>query len=474
MEAEITLMEYSEKAIFEIQKIFTSKLGGGYCTLKKAMEIEDWLYKDALYQVDEQIDNVWESLETLQYYKASIDRIKKLMNERSDKDTDWVKLFNIKDVKNFRQQLTRAVHTQVNKRKAPAEPNSSHFSIPAPNIPGIPAGQRQQLPPTTTGTGNKTKGSKTTKKGKKQQKTKKAKAQEAEIKDRMFQQDWVAKYNAADSSVSAPTSTASASASVTSTSTAAISSASASASGVISNNTSASAPGGRGSGRGTHTTTSPVEERKQQKQQKEKEKDREKAREKEREMPMMTHLMHQDSTSSLSEAPELHDQDSSSMLFLDAQGDDSFFATATLENASEWGGNQNKNNTGEDSQQHQHQQASSSSSSSSGWSTAISERKSHVQHTEAQLKHQSLAQDARRRATEESYTHAHKDKDKDGEQGTREQGEGGGGEASAAAAEEELRLARAREREKRERELQGGQNVFMDGDHEALGGEMYW
>ena len=434
-------MEYAEKAIFDIQSIFAAKLGGGYGTLKKAMEIEDYLYKDSLFQIGEQVDHVWESLETLQYYKASIDRVKKLMHERSDKDTDWVKLFNIKDVKNFRQQLSRAVHTQV-KRKAPVD-TSTHFSIPAPNNSALPA-ERQHPPPTATA--GKSKGLKVSKNiGKKQHKTKKAKTLETENRQRQFLQEWEASFNAVDSSAPA--------ANTTSTpSTAALSGAT--TSDVAS--TSSSATSGRSSSSGSssnnHTRTSPAAEKKQQQKQQKQQREREREN-----MPMMTQLMHQDSTAgvSVSLPSDEQDQGEGGLLVLDTQGDgeDSFFATAKLENASGWG-HTSSHGSHSNSAGDRHL-----SSSSSGWATAIDERKSQVELTEAHHRHQSSAQDAPRLSTEETFKGASSSVSQES--------------AAAAAVAEELRVAREREREKREREMQS-QNVFMDGDHEALGGEMYW
>jgi hypothetical protein len=433
VEEEIRQMEYAEKVIFDIQNIFTSKLGGGYGTLKKAMDIEDYLYKDALNQIGETSNNIWESIEALRVYKSSVDRVLKLMNERSDKDTDWVKLFNIKDVKSFCQQLSRAVHTQV-KRKAPPV-DTSHYTIPAPS--GVATN--------STGNTKHSKASTTKSTGKKQHKTKKAKILEEDNRKKQFQQEWEASFNAVDSTstIPAPTSVATATSSVARTN----------------NNHS-------------RTTSPPArkvkEERNKPKQEKHHKRKHEET--KAESIPMITELMHQSESitdTTMGMMSSFPDQEDGDSLFLDAadddaQGEDSSFATATLGNASDWGSTatsgQGTDGLGADSSRPL--SSSSTSTSTSGWSAAIHERKSHMEQVEAKQKNQSLKQDERRRAHEEVYKTVSSKKEEEV------------AAAAAASEEEELRVAREREREKRERESQS-QDIFMDGDHEALGNE-YW
>ena len=181
LEREISLIEFAEKSIYDIQYIFTTKLGGGYPTLRRAMDIEDFLYKDSLQQTGNRRGGkcieVWESDEAIEYYKSSLEGLKKLMEERDDKETDWVKLFNIKDVRSFKQQLSRAVHN-TSKRKTPTPKSVGSFAIPNPSATG----------------GNKL----SSKSGKKKQKTKKEKRLEDEGRIRQFQENWEAEFNATD------------------------------------------------------------------------------------------------------------------------------------------------------------------------------------------------------------------------------------------------------------------------------------
>lgn len=276
-EDEVSLMGYAEEVIFDIQMFLNEKLGGGYPTLRKAMDIEDFLYRDALVQVGSQTENVWESDEAIEFYKSSVERVKKLLHDRNDKETDWVKLFNIKDVKNFRQQLTRACHTTTKKKKSTG--NSALF-IPAPNTSNqvISNGKSYKAPPS-----------------KKPRKTKKDKKLEEEMKKREFMQEWEAEFNADSQSAGKKS-------------------------------ISPIADGNhikrkKVSPKSSRIVVSPKIE--------------------ETSMPEITHLMHQDSTSpmdllasGLINNCDPDEMDSDSLLL--AQND-SYFAAPKLENASDWG-----------------------------------------------------------------------------------------------------------------------------------------
>ena len=386
-EDEVSVMEYSERVIYDIQDFFNKKLGGGYGTLKKAMEIEDFLYKDALHQMKMKNDKLWESPSSLEFYKSSVERLMKLMNDRNDKETDWVKFFNMKDVKNFRQQLTRAIHNVTKKKKKPVNVHS----IPAPNSSG------KQLVMGGGGAVNNNKKKKTTNK-----KTKKEKRLEEEMRKRKFQQEWEAQFHAESPKL-------------------------------LFNENKSSTSNEKKKKRIISPKPSPKYYSPKNEETKIEN------------FPEIAQLMHQDSTSSIdgifanSNSNEF-EMDTDTNLFHD---DDSVFTAPTLVNASDWGANSNSidNNATENDML----------PTTSAWSTAKNERKSQIEQQELKQKHQSWVSEERRRSYEENI------------KGPSQQSDS----SQATSAEEELRLAREREREKRNRELQS-QDVFMDGDHEAL------
>ena len=101
---ELGLMEFSEQEIKEIQSILRSKLGDYYPVIKKAMDIEDYLYREALYKNgQERNGNVWESAESINSYVDSLQSFKVLMKA---KQGDWNKLYQISDVRQFCMQIT--------------------------------------------------------------------------------------------------------------------------------------------------------------------------------------------------------------------------------------------------------------------------------------------------------------------------------------------------------------------------------
>lgn len=100
LRTEVGLMEYSEKAIFDIQGILRQKVGDSVAVIKKAMDIEQYLYSEALYKSG--VTNVWDSHEAIRVYTDSLDNIKKLLK---GKDGDWTKLFQYSDIRSFYTQL---------------------------------------------------------------------------------------------------------------------------------------------------------------------------------------------------------------------------------------------------------------------------------------------------------------------------------------------------------------------------------
>ena len=103
---ESSMMEYSENAIYDIQSILRSKVGDTVAVIKKAMDIEEFLYREALYKSGkERTGNVWESIDSLNIFIESIENIKKILKA---KDGDWTKLFSIAEPRQFYLQLTTA------------------------------------------------------------------------------------------------------------------------------------------------------------------------------------------------------------------------------------------------------------------------------------------------------------------------------------------------------------------------------
>lgn len=98
------MMEYSEEAIYDIQLILRNKVGESIAVIKKAMDIEDYLYRESLHKTGhEMTDNVWEHNDAVNNYMTSIENIKKLLKA---KEGDWTKLFQIGDIRQFYLQLT--------------------------------------------------------------------------------------------------------------------------------------------------------------------------------------------------------------------------------------------------------------------------------------------------------------------------------------------------------------------------------
>lgn len=101
------LMEYSEKVIYELQALLRVKVGDYVPVLKKAMDIEEFLYRKALY--DHGLDgNLWESSDAINTYVKSLENVKKAIKTKDD----FGKIYQIADIRQFYLQLT-----PVNKKK---------------------------------------------------------------------------------------------------------------------------------------------------------------------------------------------------------------------------------------------------------------------------------------------------------------------------------------------------------------------
>lgn len=110
---ELALMEYSEQEIMELQSILRLKLGENFAVIKKAMDIEDYLYKEALYKNGhERSGNLWESHNAIKDYRESLSTLKILMHA---KEGDWTKLYALTDMRQFCTQM--ASNRQVSKKK---------------------------------------------------------------------------------------------------------------------------------------------------------------------------------------------------------------------------------------------------------------------------------------------------------------------------------------------------------------------
>lgn len=105
LNTELALMEYSEQEIYELQSILRSKVGDHVPVIKKAMDIEDFFYKDAIYKsgVNEKGVSAWESMDFINKYANDLDTFKLLMQA---KQGDWTKLFNQTDIRTFCTQVT--------------------------------------------------------------------------------------------------------------------------------------------------------------------------------------------------------------------------------------------------------------------------------------------------------------------------------------------------------------------------------
>lgn len=94
-------MAYSEEVIYEVQSILKSKPElMHHRVLKKAMEIEEFLYCDALVKtrLDRNDGHVWQSRDSIREYQLSAD---KLIHRLRERNGDWAKLFNIQDIRLF-------------------------------------------------------------------------------------------------------------------------------------------------------------------------------------------------------------------------------------------------------------------------------------------------------------------------------------------------------------------------------------
>jgi hypothetical protein len=111
---ECGLMEYSEQVIYELQSILRDKVGDDRLpVIKKAMDIEDYLYRDALYKSGLDLTgNVWESSSAVNTYIESMENVKKLIKAKED----FGKLYPIADTRQFYLQLT-SQRTTTNKKK---------------------------------------------------------------------------------------------------------------------------------------------------------------------------------------------------------------------------------------------------------------------------------------------------------------------------------------------------------------------
>mmetsp|Transcript_3135 Transcript_3135/g.4847 ORF Transcript_3135/g.4847 Transcript_3135/m.4847 type:complete len:368 (-) Transcript_3135:35-1138(-) len=124
--SERALMEWTENAIIDIQRILRDKVGETHAVIEKAMDIEDYLYREALYENNEKSNgNVWESIDAISTYTQSIHSIKKVMQAR---EGDWKKLFDISDIKQFIYQLS---HSRQNTKRRVSESASSNY-VPPP------------------------------------------------------------------------------------------------------------------------------------------------------------------------------------------------------------------------------------------------------------------------------------------------------------------------------------------------------
>jgi hypothetical protein len=109
------MMEYSEEAIYELQSILKSKVGEYVPVIKKAMDLEDFLYRESLYKNGlDRTGNVWESNDSIKTYIESIENIKKAIKAKEDLS----KIFLVADIRQFYLQLT-SLRPPPNKKKVP-------------------------------------------------------------------------------------------------------------------------------------------------------------------------------------------------------------------------------------------------------------------------------------------------------------------------------------------------------------------
>jgi hypothetical protein len=103
LRTESAMMEYSEDVIYELQSILKSKVGEFAPVIKKAMDLEDFLYREALYKNGLDITgNVWESNSAINTYIESIENVKKAIKAKEDLS----KIFLVPDIRQFHFQLT--------------------------------------------------------------------------------------------------------------------------------------------------------------------------------------------------------------------------------------------------------------------------------------------------------------------------------------------------------------------------------
>lgn len=108
-----SLMEYTEREIYELQALLRAKVGDYVPVIKKAMDIEDFLYREALYKNGlDRNGNVWESNDAINTYMESLENIKKLIKTKDD----FGKIFQIADIRQFYLQLT-SLRIPANKKK---------------------------------------------------------------------------------------------------------------------------------------------------------------------------------------------------------------------------------------------------------------------------------------------------------------------------------------------------------------------
>mmetsp|Transcript_24087 Transcript_24087/g.40934 ORF Transcript_24087/g.40934 Transcript_24087/m.40934 type:complete len:407 (+) Transcript_24087:115-1335(+) len=348
LQAEIELMECAEKGITDIQDILSKKLKAAEPTLKKAMDIEEFLYEKAKSRFN--VDNVWESRDASDFYKDSLQKVLDLMVNRSDLNTDWLKLFKSETAQVFLHRLKNVEYTITTSKKrkaaAPAQPVFKNTTIPHPNdVTGADSMQQNT--------------------------SKKATSKKIGKKAPRITPGTIPAPPSASPPAPAPAPA------IKSTS-----------SQLPSQNQTQNRnpPVAKSNNKPVPTAKVPVKTHVVQES-----------------FPKITELMRQDSTSSMDEyglsASNARVGSLDDSLMLTAQEDeDSLFARATLENSSRWKDDIDSS-TGTDLNGN----TTSVSPSQSAWNTAQSERLSQVQQIEDKQKHQLSTEEERRRLREESH-----------------------------------------------------------------------
>lgn len=119
---ESALMLQSEQFIYEVQKIFRSKSElWNFAMIKKAMDIEDFLYGEAVYSAggDRLKGAVWESYDAVKNYTTSCERVLRQLQERLQAGGDFQKLYNIPDARSIVMQLNAQSNSANRKSNAP-------------------------------------------------------------------------------------------------------------------------------------------------------------------------------------------------------------------------------------------------------------------------------------------------------------------------------------------------------------------